>query len=144
MKVLVCTDGSKLSNRAVEKTAKIAELVKDIHVTLIHVLQPLYAPPYGAAYDPIVVPPQLKEQIKEEGQNILQEAAGILKEHNVTHDALLLEGHTASTIIEQASKHEYDLLVIGSKGRTGLEKVLMGSVSSAVVQGADCDVLVVK
>ena len=45
-----------------------------------------------------------------------------------------LKGHPVSTIIDYAANHDFDLLVIGSKGRTGLKKLLMGSVSSAVVQ----------
>ena len=56
----------------------------------------------------------------------------------------MLEGHAASTIIDYAANHSFDLLMIGNKGRSGLEKILMGSVSSAVVQEVNCDVLVVK
>ena len=47
-------------------------------------------------------------------------------------------------IIQQAIKHEVDLIVVGSYGRTGLKKLLMGSVTERVIGGSPCPVLVVK
>ncbi len=145
MKILVCTDGSKLSDKAVKKAAKAAALIEDTEVTVIHVHQPIHIPPpYGAGYAPVATPSRLNEQIKEEGKKILEGAASTLAENGVKFNTFLLDGHVPSKITDYAAEHRFDLLVIGSKGRTGLEKVLMGSVSSTVVQEVDCDVLVVK
>ena len=87
-------------------------------------------------------PTHFNEKIKQEGKEILEKAAKTLQEFDVKHKTLMIEGHPASTIIDYAANHSFDLLMIG--GRTGLEKLVMGSVSSAVVQEVNCDVLVVK
>jgi nucleotide-binding universal stress UspA family protein len=47
-------------------------------------------------------------------------------------------------IVQQAIKHEVDLIIVGSYGRTGLKKLLMGSVTERVIGGSPCPVLVVK
>ena len=145
MKILLCTDGSKMSDKATRKAAELSALVKNAEVTVLYVLQPVYPPPpYGIEYTPIEDPTHFREKTKQEGKEILENAAKILREFDVKHETLLLEGHPASTIIDYAANHSFDLLMIGNKGRTGLEKILMGSVSSTVVQGANCDVWVVK
>ena len=55
------------------------------------------------------------------------------------------QGVAADTgIVQQAIKHEVDLIVVGSYGRTGLKKLLMGSVTEQVIGGSPCPVLVVK
>ena len=147
MNILLCTDGSELSEKATKKTAEILSLVKNAEVTVIYVHQPIYTPlPYsaGAGYVPVAIPAQLNEEVKAEGKEILAKAGKTLQEFSTKYKTFLLEGHPASTIIDYDANHDFDLLVIGSKGRTGLEKLLMGSVSSAVVQEVKCDVLVVK
>lgn len=144
MNILVCTDGSEMSSKAVRKAAEISSFLMDSEVTVLYVHQPIQVPPpYGAGYTPTAVPAQVDEKVREAGKKVLEQAAEILEDKKVNFKTLLLDGHPASTILEQAEEG-YDLLVVGSKGRTGLQRVLMGSVSSAVVQGAKCDVLVVK
>jgi len=48
------------------------------------------------------------------------------------------------TIVEYADREKVDLIIVGSKGRTGIKKILLGSVASAVVAHAHCPVLVIK
>ena len=62
----------------------------------------------------------------------------------VAADSLALEGKPAETIIQAARDNDCDLIVLGSHGRTGLDRLLMGSVSQQVVTHAKCPVLVVK
>ncbi len=146
MKILVCTDGSQISNKAVKMAADIKETVRDAEITLIHVQQPIYIPaPFGVGYvSPVVVPDHLDGQIEEESQNILNDAADIFKAKNIEVNTVLTKGHPAATISEYASAENFDLIIIGSRGRSGLEKLILGSVSSAVVQEAKLNVLVVK
>lgn len=145
MNILVCTDGSEMSSKAVRKAAAISSFLKDSEVSVLYVHQPIQVPPpYGAGYTPTAVPAQVDEKVRDAGKKVLEQAAEILEDKKVNFKTLLLDGHPSSAILEQAEDDDYDLLVVGSKGRTGLQRVLMGSVSSAVVQGAKCDVLVVK
>ena len=56
----------------------------------------------------------------------------------------VLQGDPREALIEEATKERADLIVVGSHGRTGIEKLLMGSVASHVVTHAPCSVLVVR
>ncbi|MEZ6095379.1 MAG: universal stress protein [Pirellulaceae bacterium] len=62
----------------------------------------------------------------------------------VKADYAVKMGPPADTIVEFARDHVVDLIVLGTHGRTGLSRVLMGSVAEAVVRKADCPVLAVK
>ena len=53
-------------------------------------------------------------------------------------------GHPASEICDYADEHGVDLIVVGSHGRTGIKRVLLGSVSRAVSSSADCPVLIAR
>lgn len=55
-----------------------------------------------------------------------------------------LEGHPASTIVDYAKEVSADLIVVGSRGRGAVRSILLGSISHAVIQLAECNVLVVK
>jgi universal stress protein A len=68
-------------------------------------------------------------------------AAGI---KNLTVESRLLEGEPVSTIVDLAREIGADMIVIGSHGRTGLSRVLLGSVAEHVVRKAGCPVLTVK
>ena len=55
-----------------------------------------------------------------------------------------IEGRPADVVVETARDGQYDLIVVGSHGRTGIQRVLLGSVAEAVVRWADRPVLVVR
>jgi nucleotide-binding universal stress UspA family protein len=65
-------------------------------------------------------------------------------DHNVPFEHRLLVGEPATAIVEDAEKEGADLIVMGTHGRTGLSRLLMGSVAEAVVRRAKCPVLTVK
>ena len=56
----------------------------------------------------------------------------------------MLEGVPAKEIVEFAEKKKADLIVMGTTGKTGLERILLGSVAERVIKNAHCPVLVVK
>lgn len=68
----------------------------------------------------------------------------LLRKDGVPADSVVKEGNPAKAIIEAAAENECDLIVLGSHGRTGLDRILMGSVSQQVVVQAKCPVMVVK
>ena len=74
-------------------------------------------------------------------QERLEEA---LKQAHVTADALVTVGSAGTAIIEVASEEKAQLIVVGTVGRTGLRRALLGSVAEAVAKGAPCSVLVVR
>jgi len=68
----------------------------------------------------------------------------VLKQAHVTAETLITVGAAGSAIIETASEKKAQLIVVGTVGRTGLRRALLGSVAEAVAKGAPCSVLVVR
>ncbi len=147
MKMLVCTDGSKHSLKALEKAAILAGVPELEEVAIIHV--------YDSAQDkpPLFITSdkqgelvnKIFEEVREERQKILDDAAEYFRRKNIEPRTILADGHPAHTIVTVAREQGFDTIVIGSRGYGGLEKILLGSVSNAVVQEAkNCTVIVVK
>jgi nucleotide-binding universal stress UspA family protein len=83
----------------------------------------------------IIAARQLLDKVREQAAN-----HGIVFKTEVVDTQLSVE----AAIIEYAEEQQVDLIVIGTKGKSGLKKLLLGSVASAVVTYAGCPVLVVK
>ncbi len=152
MKMLVCTDGSQHSQKALAKASLIAEGNIVDKVAIIYVYEEklnLSALPFGEGYSPTEADMEhfkmLLEEHKKEGNKILEEASKIFEEKNIKAETILAKGHPAKTILEVASDKGFDMIVIGSRGLGGWKKRILGSVSIAVVQEAkDCVVVTVK
>lgn len=67
-----------------------------------------------------------------------------LRQKNINVNTMLKEGDPAQTIIENASKENFDLVVMGSRGLGGLKKLMLGSVSNAVAQKVGSTAMIVK
>ena len=76
----------------------------------------------------------------EEGEKILTVARGILQEAGLEGfwDEKLVSGHPAQAIVQQAEEGKYPLIMMGSRGLSGLAKLLIGSVASSVVHTLSC------
>ncbi len=156
MKILVCTDGSKHSEKMIEEASEIAEDMKKVDaVTIIHTYKRKYSDTAWSlsAYNTWSEAEvelmrkqmeKLDEQENKERKKVLEAAAEVFKKKNIEVNTILKEGHPAKTICEVASAEGFDLIIIGSKGRGGLLGVFLGSVSNAVVQNCETNVLVVK
>jgi nucleotide-binding universal stress UspA family protein len=67
-----------------------------------------------------------------------------LKLLDITADTMVPQGPAGTALIEIASERKADLIVVGTVGRTGLRRALLGSVAESVARGAPCSVLVVR
>ncbi len=150
MKLLVCTDGSEQSKKAMEKALEIASGCKVGQVTLINVYEKVDDLP-PEAHDRIPITKedvkmikQLRDHEKEDRRSLLEENAEYFKKHNIQVDTMAECGHPAEVITRVANDGNYDMIVIGSRGLGGLKKLLLGSVSNSVLQEAKSSVLVVK
>jgi nucleotide-binding universal stress UspA family protein len=98
------------------------------------------------AYGPTApyYPPGFSEQIIKEGKRSLEEALSSAKDagHNVSGS--VEDGHPSEIILRLAESEGSDLIVLGRRGISGVERFLMGGVSSSVVNHSKCDVLIVK
>jgi len=146
MKILVCMDGSKHSQKALEEASIIAKGCNVDEVAIIHVYErdiPLIS--FSITPEQMVSIRKVMEKHQDERKEMLSEALKFFEEKNIKARTILKEGHPADTIINTAHDEGYDMIIIGSRGVSGLQKLFLGSVSNAVIHEArNCSVLVVK
>ena len=142
-RILTCTDFSDASLGALRRAAALARNTgADVH--LVHVINPsTFIPPQAFvqfADDTIMeITKSLEAKLGQTRDDVF---AG-LGPARVTC-AVLSHPSAASAITEYAEEHGVDTIVVGSHGRTGLDRWLIGSVAEKVVRHAKCDVLVVR
>jgi universal stress protein A len=134
-KILFPTDFSPFGQEALHWATSLAR-DSGATIIIIHVEEPPMA--YGGGEMYIGV----EEGDREELRRALVQV--VPTDHNVPFEHKLLVGDPASAIVETAENEDADLIVMGTHGRTGLTRLLMGSVAEAVVRKAKCPVLTVK
>jgi nucleotide-binding universal stress UspA family protein len=141
-KILVPIDGSECSLNAAKYAIKVA---KDENAELfcIHVIAGV---PYGYASSPPAIDQYFKD-IEEKAQSWFDKVRCMAKNERMPE--LKTETFTdvksvIGSIIDYATSRDVDLIVIGTRGRTGLKRFLMGSVANGVVHHAHCPVLLVR
>src|SRR5579872_385822 len=146
-KILVATDGSKNSERAVQAAVQIAERISAelIVVTVIMEMVPPVYSPIGVDVPAIDYSAYLS-RAEGDAKKIAEAAVASAQNQGVRARLVLLRSVTSipDTIIEEASKESVNLIVAGTRGLGGFKKLLLGSVSSALVAHAPCSVLVVR
>lgn len=141
-KILVPTDFSRHSTEALHTAADLSRRYEAATVSLVYVFEPVtYALPEGHV---MAAPTQLQEldavfEQRLAGAKAEAEAAGA---RNV--QTKLLTGPVAGEITDYAEQERFDLIVMGTHGRTGLRHLVLGSVAEKVVRTAPCAVLTVR
>jgi nucleotide-binding universal stress UspA family protein len=133
-KILHPTDFSERSETAFRLACTLAR-DNNVPLVLLHVHSPFVA--YG---DGLVaaLPPEYTSGLREELRTLDPHDARVVIERH------LVEGDPAMEILRMAREADCDLIVMGTHGRTGLGRLLMGSVAEAVVRKAACPVLTIK
>jgi nucleotide-binding universal stress UspA family protein len=143
-KVLVATDGSRCSNKAVDYAVDLSkDTGSEILALYVISLKTLEIFALGH-HDDIQGYETANVKLRQEGEDALLYAMKKGKEIGVNVSTYISRGYPADEIIKMAEKEKVDLIVIGSIGKTGLEHLLIGSVSENVVRKAPCPVLVVR
>ena len=134
-KILFTTDYSHLSDAALAFATMFA---KDSggRLVIVHVQEAPIA--YGGGEMYYGVPEPETDELLNMLYAVTPNDASVPFEHR------LLRGEVASAVVSLAEEEHFDLIVLGSHGRTGLTRVLMGSVAEAIVRKAHCPVLVYK
>ena len=144
-KVLIAADNSDYSQAALGWLKKMSWSA-DAQMKLITVLPPLsdsIADEHGARVSTMMLEQdELKSLAATQLQAMQKELADLVSPQNIF--AEVAEGDPRELILLIASSWAADLIVMGSHGRTGLTKLLLGSVSQAVAQHADCSVAIVR
>ena len=136
------------------KTIVVALDISEISELVIQSLQELQLQPTTKIILSHVIPPSENEELVADRPQSGSEGLPYLDtekklqsyEDELPGDSVIeiVSGDPAEEIIRLANIYQADLIVIGSRGLTGLERIIQGSVSSQVVENASCSVLVVK
>ncbi len=138
--ILLATDFSPHADRAAARALELARRY-GARLSLVHVVEPFFL--YGDFIDSGVVDEfALEQQVEEAARRQLENLAGELGITD-TERVHLLTGPPKHTLLDFARDHDADLIVLGSHGRRGVER-LLGSVAAGIVNAAPCDVLTVR
>jgi nucleotide-binding universal stress UspA family protein len=143
-RILVPVDGSATSRRGLRAAIDLAKTQR-ARLVILNVVDamPVFASLEGmVAYDPGIL-----EALRKGGKAILARAAAEAKKRGVTAKTVLAEnlaGRVADVIVRQAKRRRADLLVLGTHGRRGLTRMVMGSDAELVVRYTPAPVLLVR
>ncbi len=144
-KILIASDGSKHSQKAAEAGIELARLSKGKATALFVVnIEKEYESMGEVSWniaDDIVQ--GIRKSLKDCGNETIKVFGEMAKKAGVPFEGKIIEGHPATEIIKMAEDAKMDVIVIGSIGRTGLGKFLLGSVAEKVVRNSKVPVLVV-
>ncbi len=136
-RILIATDGSEKNKAAVKKGLEIARACGSALVVIYVIDETLFTSAQAE-----LVPESLYSQLKGEGEKAVAQVKQMAGE--LPLETVVLSGKPAQVITDFAVKNTIDLIVIGSRSKSGFERFFMGSVAESVIHTADCMVLLVK
>jgi len=143
-RILVALDGSSESEAVVEPAVALGSPARDVHHTLIQVVEPPVALITRMAMQPVHLRPHWREHQENRARSYLERVANRLRARGlaVTTQVLSARG-PGEQIVKCAHAAGADLVAVGTHGSRGLERMLLGSVADKVLRGATQPVLVV-
>lgn len=142
-RILVPVDGSDAANRGLMEAIAMAKS-EGATLRLVHVVNDLV---FDTGYAPTMLYDQLIDSLRGAGKEILRKAESMAREQDVEPHTVLLESigaRVAELIVEQARQWPADLIVMGTHGRRGLRRLVMGSDAEVVLSLSPVPVLMVR
>ncbi len=141
--IMVATDGSELARKAVDSAIKLAQL-NQAKLYAVNVISPgetkvTQHDPRDAEWEK-----HMQDHLMEQGRRATKYVETAGKIVNVVVEPVVLEGNPASEIVNFAEKNDVELIVMGTLGKTGVQRFLLGSVAENVVRHSKVPVLVVR
>jgi nucleotide-binding universal stress UspA family protein len=134
-KLLLSTDGSEFSEGAVREAVKLAKICSS-RLFAISVIET--NPEFEA------LAPQLIEKEEEKTRDRLEQIKSMADKEGISCEIIARHAESPfQAIIGEAEKNQVDMIIMGRRGRTGLRRLLMGSVTAKVIGYSPCNVLVV-
>ncbi|HIH44306.1 MAG TPA: universal stress protein [Candidatus Methanoperedenaceae archaeon] len=138
-KVMVATDGSEYTKKAVKYGIEIAKL-SDSKLYAIYVVDTaaFASIPMDSAWE------SMYGLLKQEGDDATKQVADAAADSGIEVERLVVEGHPADEIVNAAEDNSVDMIVMGTLGKSGLERFLLGSVAEKVMRISKIPVMVVR
>ncbi len=138
-KILIATDGSEYTKNAVDYGIDLAKNTGAKLLTIYVVDTAAFASiPMDAAWE------SMYELLRQEGDVAMKYVAEKAEKEGLEVEANIIEGHPADEIIKYSEKNSISLIVLGTLGKSGLDRFLLGSVAEKVVRNSKIPVLVVR
>jgi nucleotide-binding universal stress UspA family protein len=144
-RILVPIDGSSTSTLGVEHALKLAK-DQDAVVRVLNVLDDTYMLPVVDAY-PVADMSFLLDSVKATGEDALSRALALAQRHRVKAERAMVESRgrrVSDVILDQARRWRADVIVMGTHGRRGLNRLLLGSDAERVLHETKVPVLLVR
>ena len=147
-KIMIATDGSNCSRLATDKGIELAKLSGGT-VYAVHVVSTAYLPPSidGDSFSSMNVNPyweQIQEAWITQGQQAVNSVKDLGEMKGINVIPVLLEGDPADELIKYAEEEKMDIIIMGTHGKTGLDRLLMGSVAGNLVSHSKVPVMIVR
>lgn len=136
-KILVAVDGSDSSKNALRQACKIAR-DDESWITVLTTI-----PLFEDQFDTLNMKEKVSRTLREEGDRVLARMKKIAEEEDTCIISMLKEGNAFEMILDTAEEDNFDLIVVGRRGMSRIERTLMGSVSASVIAHSKKDILVV-
>jgi len=137
-KILVPLDGSSFAEEALPHARELAECGGG-EIVLARVDEP-YEPPPGIFVPATAIP----EVVRLSAGEYLEQLVSRLRLAGLKVESTVLDGKVADAILKYAREEGVDLIAMSTHGRTGISRLLMGSVAEQIVHGAPCPVLLIR
>jgi nucleotide-binding universal stress UspA family protein len=138
-KILIPIDGSDYSFRAAEFGVSVAKLV-GAQVMVVYVIDTVVLDQIAKVNER----EDVERELKQDGERYISYVIGLGEKQSVKVASLLAKGRPFEQVVHLAKGLGMDLIVMGTYGRRGAERILIGSVAERVIEYASCPVLVVK
>ncbi|MDR3641007.1 MAG: universal stress protein [Humidesulfovibrio sp.] len=140
MKILAAYDGSNDADKALGRAIDIAKKF-EAELTVLYVVPELILPAVELSAD---YGWRLNEAFEKEAKHTMTPVVERVACLPIAAKVLIEQGDPIETILDTAEASGADLIILGSRGRHGAKRMLLGSVSATVCEHAKCDVLIVK
>ncbi|HJJ43405.1 MAG TPA: universal stress protein [Methanocorpusculum sp.] len=138
-KILVAIDGSEISKSAFYKSIDLAKDCKaELHSIYVIESGMISPGPVDTSWELIY------QRFEKEGRDVMAELVAAAEKKGVTVIPHLEAGHAGDTIVDKAAELECDLIVVGSRGKSKLDRLLLGSVSGHIVNYAKTSTLIIR
>jgi nucleotide-binding universal stress UspA family protein len=143
-KILVCLDGSKLAEQIVPYvTEQAAQFGSSLVLFQVVSLSAIPAPT-GIESVPMAVPDTMLRDAEVAAMDYLSGLATPLRERGLKAQCVTMIGHPAETIVSYAEENKFDLVALATHGRSGLKRMVFGSVADYVVRKSGLPILLIK
>jgi nucleotide-binding universal stress UspA family protein len=140
-KILVAYDGSETARLALNKAIELKQVFVESVLEVVHVFQVSNLVLNDAV---IPGPAIIQTELYQAAEETVDEARQLISHQSLSTATLLDGGAPARVILDYAEAHNFELIIIGSRGLSNLKELFLGSVSSEIVHHAQIPVLVVK